>query len=246
MAAKRKPSEFHIYHVMNRGTGKQLIFEDDIDRKLFLKLLTESLGKRGVDNLCWCLMGNHFHLLLQGEMAGISFCMKEVCAKYARKFNMRHDRTGHLFQGVFLSEAINDETYLLAVVRYIHRNPVKAGISANCEYCWSSYLAYTRGWAPTEAVCNTSLILGLFESIDDFEAFHSKGEKDEKAEPNYSDSCALAVSDSILGLGKAGKLKELDKRARNAALAELKKAGLTIRQIQHITGIGRNIIQRAE
>lgn len=138
----RERSISGFYHIMSRGHNKQQIFYDNQDRGYFLKLLRR---KKEGDYLvhAYCLMPNHFHLVLQEQAFNASNIMKTVNERYAQYFNRKYKRIGALFQGRFKSRAINDDAYLLTVVRYIHQNPVAAGIvAAMHEYKWSSYLAY--------------------------------------------------------------------------------------------------------
>lgn len=139
MSRFRKESVGDIYHVMSRGNGRQLIFEDDNDRQFFLYKLQGCLVDAHLDLYAWCLMGNHFHLLVRGDKESLSRCMHRVCSVYARRFNAKTGHVGHLFQDRFKSEPINDESYLLTVVRYIHKNPEKGGLAPMETYKWSSY-----------------------------------------------------------------------------------------------------------
>ena len=164
----RQLSESNIYHVVVRGVGRQLIFEDDKDRQEYMQMLLSDARKRNGLILAWCLMGNHVHLLLQLDMEQIAQVMRRVGSGYARYFNKRHDRVGHLFQGRFGSTPISTDEQLMAVVRYIHRNPDEGGVSTYESYPWSSYREYL-GQAVT---VDTKLVLGTFGSIEQFKMFH--------------------------------------------------------------------------
>lgn len=251
MRTPRKQCESGIYHIICRGTGKQLIFEDDEDRTLFLALLKDSARHSSVEVLAWCLMGNHVHLLLHAHIAQISQCMKRVCGRYAQQFNLRHIRSGHLFQERFKSEPIEGESYLLTVVRYIHFNPEKAGIAKQDKFLWSSYAEYANR-KPVQAICSTSLIYDLVGGPNGFIDFH-KAHSDEiscmdidgvrsttRAMP---DEAALKIARDILDGLRLSEIKSLQRDERDRILALLLENGLSIRQIERLTGIGRGIVQ---
>lgn len=117
-----------LHHIMIRGINKTDIFSDDRDRTRFL----DTLGKHIIDSKCfvyaWALMKNHVHILFRSGENGISYVMRKVLTGYAQYFNRRHVRTGHLFENRYKSILCEEEKYLLALVRYIHLNPVRAGI----------------------------------------------------------------------------------------------------------------------
>lgn len=156
----RAVSESGIYHVVSRGSGRQLIFEDDADRMSFITTLGESARRAGVDILGWCLMPNHVHLILLDCEQSLSDVMQRVLTSYARRFNWRTGHVGHVFQGRFSSAPIEGERYLLAAVRYLHLNPERAGICSAEQYDWSSYREYAGG-VPRVEVADTSLVLEM-------------------------------------------------------------------------------------
>lgn len=250
-ASMRKQCESDIYHVVCRGVGRQLIFEADEDRERFLDLLVSSAATSAVEILAWCLMGNHVHLLLRAPMSQISPCMQRVCGAYARAFNAHYERTGRLFQDRFKSEPVDDEAYFLVVASYIHFNPEKAGIAKQDEYRWSSYGEYA-GRADARRICSTELVLGAFGSEKAFVAFHRAhaGERqcmdaDALRSPTrpMRDGVALEIAEKVLEGRNLNELKTLDRRERNSLLGLLLSAGLSVRQIERLTGISRGIIQ---
>ena len=163
MSKSRAKSESNIYHVMARGDGRQIVFENDEDRKLFLALL-RNRKQQDAPIFAWCLMDNHFHLVIQASLPVLSLMMQQIMSQYASSFNMRHQHTGHVFNQRFKSEPINDDSYFLTVVRYVHQNPIKAGITKTCFYPWSSYGEYFD--APR--ITSTALILEMLGGIGAF------------------------------------------------------------------------------
>ena len=247
MRAARKQSPADIYHVIARGVGKQLIFEDDRDRRFFMKLLVEALEDSSAELYAWCLMGNHFHLLVHAPISSLAQLMKQVCGRYAQWFNAKYGRVGHLFQERYKSEPVSDDEYLLTVVRYIHDNPSKAGIAPTAKYPWSSY----REYAGRPIVCKTEFVTAVFGGREGFLSFHS-GEPRGKScldidEPRsktrpMTDELALEIAQDLLGSTSLSDLKMLPIEERRQLLKSLKNAGLSIRQLERFTGIGRNAI----
>jgi putative transposase len=149
-----------LHHIMVRGINKSNIFEDDQDKTQFL----ERLGQIIIEGKCrvyaWVLMSNHAHILFKSGKDGISAVMRKLLTWYAVYFNRRHRRTGHLFENRYKSILCDEENYLLALVRYIHLNPIRAGIIKTIEdldeYPWSGHggvvCKTTHSWMDTETV----------------------------------------------------------------------------------------------
>lgn len=112
MRAQRAVSEAEIYHVISRGTGRQLIFECDGDRERYLALLGRAARQRQAVLYAWCLMGNHVHVLVRAPLERLSAMMRELNSSYAIWFNAKSGRVGHLFQGRFKSEPVDSDAYL--------------------------------------------------------------------------------------------------------------------------------------
>jgi REP element-mobilizing transposase RayT len=117
-----------LHHVIARGINRQQIFLDDADRKRFLDRFGNLLCEFRTDCYAWALVGNHFHLLLRSGGASISDIMRRLLTGYAVNFNLRHKRSGHLFQNRYKSILCQEDSYLLELVRYIHLNPLRAGL----------------------------------------------------------------------------------------------------------------------
>jgi putative transposase len=140
------------YHVMSRGNSRQDIFITDGDRKTFLDALADSMEIYNVIILCYVLMSNHFHLILKSNQSNLSEFVKHFLVTYTVRFNRKHQRTGHVFQGRYKSLIVEEDAYLLPLSRYIHLNPVhtreqkRKGSDARerhlMEYCWSSFPGY--------------------------------------------------------------------------------------------------------
>ena len=131
------------YHVINRGNAGENIFTTDRDHDVFLEYLEAAAERFGIVIHTYCLMTNHYHLLIETPHANLSRAMQWLNVSYATWFNKKHRRQGHLFQGRFKAILIDADEYLLQLSRYIHLNPVKAHmVEVPQEYCWSSYQAF--------------------------------------------------------------------------------------------------------
>jgi len=134
-----------LHHVMVRGINKSAIFQDDQDRAKFLERLGQTVTEGKCSVYAWVLMGNHAHILFKSGKDGISAVMRKLLTWYALYFNRRHHRTGHLFENRYKSILCDEDNYLLALVRYIHLNPLRAKIIQTMEqldrYPWSGHRA---------------------------------------------------------------------------------------------------------
>ncbi|WP_127474661.1 REP-associated tyrosine transposase [Sulfurivermis fontis] len=155
-----------LYHVTSRGNAREPIFHDDDDRQTFLALLGEVITRFGWMCHAYCLMGNHYHLLLETPDPNLSLGMRHLNGVYTQRFNRRHSRVGHVFQGRFKAILVEKDSYLLELARYIVLNPVRAGMVKDAAlYPWSSYRA-TAGGKCAPAWLTTASILGLFAKTD--------------------------------------------------------------------------------
>lgn len=137
-----------VYHVISRGNERKAIFRDDRDRQIYLDRLAQCRSKFRFRVLGYCLMSNHVHLALERGPVALSRAMLALNSFYAQRFNLRHDRVGHLFQGRYKAFLVQDESYLFALLRYIHLNPVRARLADRPEaYRWSSDRFYRQGKA---------------------------------------------------------------------------------------------------
>ena len=163
-----------VYHVTARGNAKAPIFLADSDREVFLSGLAVARHLDGVRCHAYCLMENHYHLLVETPRANLDEAMHRLNGTYAIRFNRRHERTGHVFQGRYGAKLITDDAYALNVVRYIAANPVRAGVcSAPEEWPWSSYAA-TAGLVPRPEFL-TDRIPGWFDGRAGYRRFVAAG-----------------------------------------------------------------------
>jgi len=146
-----------VYHVMLRGDGGQVVFPGADDGAAFLALLAEGVERFGIRCHGYCLMPNHAHLVLQVGAIPLSRAMQNLAFRYTRHINTREKRRGHLFQGRFKAILVDGDVYLLELVRYVHLNPVRAGLCGQPEaWRWSGHRAYlgraAAPWLTTDRV----------------------------------------------------------------------------------------------
>ncbi|WP_228723246.1 REP-associated tyrosine transposase [Desulfosediminicola flagellatus] len=131
------------YHVMNRCRRGEQIFFTDGDREEFLKVLQEAGELWDLRISAYCLMPNHYHLLVHTPKGNLSRCMRHINGVYTQRFNRQHHKEGQLFRGRYKAVLVDKDNYLLEVLRYIHRNPLKAGLVKTLDqFSWSSHKAY--------------------------------------------------------------------------------------------------------
>ncbi|MDA3894657.1 MAG: transposase [Desulfobacteraceae bacterium] len=182
-----------FYHILSRGNERQVIFRSDDDREMFLNLIGELSDRFQIDVFAYVLMGNHYHLLLKTHKGNLSKSMQWLGTTYTRKFNNRHRRSGHLFQGRYKSILVESDLYLMRLSCYIHRNPLRAGIVKRLsDYTWSSYLSY--GYArKTPEWLKIVLLLGLMHGKDPHRQYRDKVQQ-------YSDEAGSIWEDVQHGL----------------------------------------------
>lgn len=151
-----------IYHVIARGNNKEYIFKESIDKGYFVKLLKESMEGMNYRIYGYILMDNHYHLILQVFGKKLQEVMHHLNNKYSKYFNYKFKRVGHVFQGRYKAILVQDERYLLSLLRYIHQNPIKAGICKTVEeYKWSSDVFYRIN---SDSFINIGTILDMLSS----------------------------------------------------------------------------------
>jgi REP element-mobilizing transposase RayT len=156
-----------LYHVLSRGNERQDIVIGDSDRKLFLDTVGEMGERFEIDIFCYVLMNNHYHLLFRTNRANLCKSMQWFGATYTKRFNLRHNRSGHLFQGRFKNMLVQNDAYLQQLSYYIHRNPLRAGmVKRLADFKWSSYRAYAYGKGHPDWL-TTDVIMSQFINVSD-------------------------------------------------------------------------------
>jgi REP element-mobilizing transposase RayT len=244
-----------IYHIMLRGNERKNIFSNRRDKQCFLESVAIKLEQMDFSLYAYCLMDNHVHILLNTREKDLSSIMKGIAVRYAYFFNARYSRVGHVFQDRYKSEAVEDEPYLLAVTRYIHNNPVKAGIvDKPQQYPWSSYKNYVD--FEDDKLVDTHFILRLFSdnlkiAVKNFERFSNETDCGEYLD--YNDEYEIrSVNDGRIYLEKYLKekwsgrtLAEALAEDRRGVILDLRtNTKLSVRAIAELLGVNRNVVER--
>ena len=240
----REKSETGLYHIMLRGIDKREIFLSKSDYKRFLSYIEKIKETIPVSVYAYCLMTNHVHILIKSETEEIGNIVRRIAVGYAQYHNIKYGRTGHLFQNRFRSETVNDDNYFLIVLRYIHQNPINAGIVKNVsDYQWSSYHEYI-GYQ--SKLIDKSFALQYFSNINKFIEFMNQTNKDKCLE--YQQNTRYTDKDlgKIISLSyDLDSIKHMDIKARNNVILKIKgDTGVSNRQLARVLNIGRSIIER--
>ncbi len=243
----RQKSESGIYHVMLKGIDGRNIFMHEGDRKKFLSQMLQAQEKGGFSILAYCLMDNHAHLLLE-ENEELGTTMKRITVGYVLWHNHNYGRIGHLFQNRYLSEVVETDEYLVTVARYIHQNPVKAGlVDKAVKYKWSSYQQYIDAYNGKAVQINPDRIKVYFKTRADFEAFMSI-QKDDKC-LDYRNTSKMTDDQLTAKIKKDYQIEsaqKLAKEQRDALIQDIYKNERTsIRQVARVLGVSKGVIEKA-
>lgn len=258
----RKESGTGIHHVMMRGINHQNIFEDAEDYYQFITTLDrvrvqyDDLGLPCGTNCtlyAYCLMSNHVHLLIRERDESIGDTIKRIASSYVYYYNHKYLRDGHLFKERFKSEPVNDMAYFTILLRYIHQNPIKAGIAERVkDYEYSSWCEYDGEVEPVFRVCDTETVLRRIPYTD-LEAWvndllpddaHFLDNDNEKPRYRLSDDQVWQQIIKLTGVTNSSDFQKLNKDKQRETLRTLLDIGASVRQLQRLTGLGRGIIQR--
>ena len=260
----RKPRLYSgtgIYHVMLRGINRQNIFEDLEDHAsmlMYMQQLIEQYDELGnrLPPLCtiyaYCLMSNHVHILLKVHEKEIGDTIKPLAVSYALYFNRKYSRTGHFFQDRFKSEPVNDITYFVTLLRYIHQNPLKAGIVQHvADYEWSSWKEYI-GEVPTplclcatRAVCNRIPLEELRDLVETPLA-------DELQCLDVQENVRITIGDQDVrqfllqeyDIAEPLRVQAFEKELRREIVLACLEQGAGFRQLSRLTGVPYGVIHR--
>ena len=235
---KRAQSETGIYHIMLRGINKQQVFFNRDDYNMFLDVLSQTKTDSGFKLFAYCIMNNHVHLLIKEQDEPIGKIFKRLGDRFIYWYNLKYDRVGGIFQGRFKSIPVNTDEYFISVLRYIHQNPVKAGLVKSCsEYEFSSYNSYFK---PVSFV-DTGYAIELI-GIREFERIHKEAVTEkhldigDEQKIRVTDEEAIKIIEKITYCSSPQEFQRIPFDKQNGFIKELRKEGLTIRQICLFTG----------
>ncbi|MCL6559116.1 MAG: transposase [Firmicutes bacterium] len=250
---------------MLRGNERKDIFYDDEDRIRFLETLNKMKEDGNYHIYAYCLMSNHVHLLMKEGKDSIQRSMKRICVSYVYYFNNKYQRIGHLFQDRYRSEAVDEESYILTAARYIHNNPVKAGIVEKAEdFKWSSYKEYISKIGYKQGLVEREFLLSLLSDREEraialFREFAYESVVDElieyeesTAKTRIKDTVKKNLKDEIIKVleNRGYNLENLkscrDKKIRNELIREIRETtGASVRELSRLLGISKDMIFRA-
>ena len=249
-----------IYHVMLRGINRQDIFEEPEDYWTFIKILS-SVQERLEDDLmtrtttchvyAYCLMPNHVHLLVCEKNWNLGSVIKSLAASYAFFYNKKYGRIGHLFQDRYKSEPCNDSHYFMTLFRYIHQNPVKAGLSSKTEdYEYSSWGNDYLGKA-SQSVCHTQSVLNRYGK-DELSAWVNMPLADNISCIDIDERKIIADEDvrqEILKKSGAKNIADFQlhpkERQKEIVLDVMTELGAGPRQMSRVTGLSYTLIYKS-
>ena len=250
----RMLSKTQTYHVMLRGNNRQDVFIDDEDKARIIATISDKKREDRFIVYAYCVMDNHLHLVLKEGKDVLAQILKRIGTSYAYYFNRKYKRVGHVFQDRYRSESVEDDAYLLGVIRYVHLNPEKAGIGSTESYPWSSYNEY---FIESPKLIAADEVLSIFskdrkKAIGDFKKFHQEESEGLFLDLNEKkriteDNVGLFIDD-YLRKHKLG-MNELKMRQNKAYRNELirllrKESDLSLRRIADVLGINREILRR--
>ena len=237
-----------IYHVVAQGLDQQVLFEERADFEKYLELLEYYKEVCGFSLYAYCLMSNHIHLLIRVGEEPLEQIFRRIHTRYAVWFNMKYSRTGHLFKNRFYSEPVEDERYFRTVVCYILQNPMKAGLEAypGEKYFWTSYRDMQK---KVPWLIDADLIIKTFGGSEPCRKALEENVTEECLEARGSryrlpDDVAREVMRKITSCENATQFQRLSLSERNRNIKLLREAGLSVRQINRLTGVAKGVIER--
>lgn len=245
---------------MLRGINKQDIFFDKYDYLKFQNILKKSKEVFSYKLYSYVLMPNHIHLEIKDDNEKLSQIIHNIATSYATYFNKKYQRVGHVFENRFLSKNVENSYYILNLVRYIHQNPAKAGISEMSNYQWSSYLEYfkNKNIKKNEGIVDTKEILSIFspQNVDVEKQFFEFNRKTVRFEESVelleyemknklTDEEVIYFIKKQCGINNIQEIQKYNIQYRNNIIEKIKKIrGVTQKQIARVLGINIRIIQR--
>lgn len=236
-----------IYHIVIRGLDRQIMFETAKDYMKYLEILDLYKSECEFKLYAYCLMSNHIHLLIKIGPVPIETIFRKINTHYAGWFNMKYHRTGHLQQERYYSEPVEDASYFINVIRYIHRNPANAGLepAPGRAYLWSSIYEYMNDDYMLIDPDDVFFIVAKEDLLDFTVAPQNDCLDIDKMSHRLPDDVARDIIISITGVENVSSFKETELKKRNEYIHEFYNRGLSIRQINRLTGISKGVIQRA-
>ena len=244
----RRASITGTYHVILRGINQQIIFEEERDYQKCIHILKQCQEKNHFLLHAYCLMDNHIHLLLTLGDNDLGIIFRSFGAQFVYWYNAKYQRSGHLFQDRFHSEAVENERYFLTAIRYIHQNPVQVGLVNNPnDYKWSSSAKY---FSNRKTFVEKQQAIKFAGGLDNLQKFLLQPSEEKCLDVNegnrrLTDDDGILLRNELTGCTSPGEFQRLEKEVRNSYLKELHTSGLSVRQLVRLCGISKSTIERA-
>ncbi|MCQ2588276.1 MAG: transposase [Treponema sp.] len=249
MARKaRKLTEIGFYHVIMRGNNQQELFYDDDDRNYFISKLEKYVKELKITLHTYTLMNNHIHLEISNATKSMAKLVKKLACSYVPYFNKKYKRTGHLFQGRYISIPIFDEQQFMDIAAYIINNPEQAGYCRHNKYKWSSFRYYFDKNSNQDFVYS-KLLLDIAGSKKKLKEFFKTGWKKIHQDDHYNpilhnDDLVILFIKQLLNIDNLLSVCKLDFERKNAYLKTVLNTGLPVNQISRLTGVPRGLLYR--
>jgi REP element-mobilizing transposase RayT len=237
---------------MMRGINKEMIFRNDNFKAIFKAIFLNKLEECDVEVAAYCIMDNHIHIVLKGNLDEICALLRGTNTAFAMKLNTSMDRVGHVFQGRYKSEEILGDYHLLQVIRYVHNNPVKAGMTSGCgDYHWSSYNEYISGKLEITNKDQATFVIELAGSKNAFQDFHKQYDHEEhldtkeEMESNRQKKVQKIIEDfcAQYGIQDFGQIMARPELIDLLVKELIEKSKLTLRKISENLGLSKNSVQ---
>ena len=243
----RKLSATNVYHAIQRGINKEIIFHDVKDHEKFLQILYDVKAKSGFELYAYCLMNNHIHLLIKEGEEPLGEVFRRLGSRFVPWYNKKYDRVGHLFQNRYKSEPVETESYFKAVLRYIIQNPLKAGLEQSPgKYRWTSYDDFLK---ETSGLTDTSFPISLFGSRENLLAYITRPNNDQALDQDIfkisiTDRLAQQIFNETTACYSVAEFRRISKQIQKDYLCRLSEKNLTLAQIVRLTGIPKSTVSR--
>lgn len=239
----RSYSQSGIYHILFRGINQQNIFEEKADYEKFIEITANVKSQMEFEIYAYCLMNNHVHIVMKEKCEkDISLIMKRILTGYVRWYNIKYGRSGALIANRYKSVPVEVDEYFLELIRYVHQNPIKAGIAKKPEdYSYSSYTEYVK----KPNICDVDFVFGMMDKTE-FKKFHKENGKFEfkvTDSKKKSDEEVIFLIKKEYEIENPQDISKMPRPERNKIIAELKLKYST-RQLQRITGVSRSVISK--
>lgn len=241
----RHPSSYNIYHVILRSTSGQRIFEDDEDFRKFLYILHDYQAECDFRLIAYCIMHTHVHLLVIPGKIPLGRIILRISPRFVQWYNAKYHRSGNLFRSSYFSRPVNSIRQLFTVVRYIHQNPVKAGMcSSPYDYKYSSFNDYF-----TNSLIDGDFMLSLISPKDFIQYNLEKNndtclDVDDTPKRRVTDEEAIQLMDRFSGCKNASEFQFLEVDKRTATLTKMLQSGVSLRQASRVTGVSYALVRK--